>query len=241
MIKIPEIIEKNLYQIIVIILAVILIVVFFLLKKKIILKGLNVFGINIEIRSKKFNTQNELKYIRECIINGDNISMRIALQKCKEILKETPLNEEVIRYMVILENSISKLEKFEVKIDSYIHNISLKLSALCWLIFLIQDLLSHKINRLPIDLLLYPVFIFGAWIINTIVHEYGHFTAVRMFLKNELGIIISKLSVFNFINFNKTFTIWGIIRLLFLLEANDTTIDVDKMMDKILDKVNRNL
>jgi hypothetical protein len=234
-----EIVEKNLYQLIVIFVVLILIVIFLLLKRKMSIKTLSIFGISLQINEKKIDTENEFKYIRECILTGDNISMRIALQKCKEILKEKPFDEEALRYKIILENSIIKLAKFEVKIDSYIHNISLKLSALCWLIFLVQDILSHKTNLLLRDLLLYPVFIFGAWIINTIAHEYGHFTAVRMVLKKELGIVISKLSVFNFINFNKVLTFFGIIKLLFLLEANDTTIDIDNMVDKILEEVNK--
>ena len=215
------------------VLAAFLLLILFALRR-IRINEVGFLGLKLTFAPRRIDVAKELSDIRRMAICGDNIGLRIAVQKCNEVLKIEPTNGEALRLKETLTNAISQLECFEVKIDSFVHTMSLRASAALFVAFALIDIASWGFRVLPWLIALYPVWMFALWFLHTVVHEYGHLSAVRLILLRELGVEITRPSLFRFIDFHDALTVRGLGRLLFALRAPDTTVHVDSMIEEVL-------
>jgi hypothetical protein len=214
-----------------------LILIALIARRRAKLKELNIAG--IQIIPRRVAPRQTLARARQLSLRPDSIGVRIAIDLVEEVLKEDPVNVEAIELRHTLREALTKLGPFEVKIDSFFHARAIKAVATIILVFAFFDLATQGFWPFFKTVATYPASALPVWLVATLVHEYGHFSALRRVLIEQRGVVIPRMQFFSVVNFGDTLTLKGILRLLFLFKADDTKIDVNEVVDTALEQRRR--
>jgi len=165
---------------------------------------------------------------------GNSVELRIDRSLLKTLLHSSPDDIELHELLVKVEDALNKTPPFLVRRDQHVQQLGLAVTAALWILFAFLDLVLWGVDAFITTLLTYPVAALLTWCLATVQHEYGHFCCVRELLRDKLGIVTPRLWLFRFTKWGTSFTGGGLLKLVFLLRAGDTILDVDHMVETII-------